>query len=48
MNYTEDTLVQQTTAENLEQELGWQSVRYTPTTTRGTNRTAGHTFRETG
>ncbi len=25
--YTEDTLVQQTTAEYLEQELGWQSVR---------------------
>ncbi|OQB37912.1 MAG: hypothetical protein BWY09_01484 [Candidatus Hydrogenedentes bacterium ADurb.Bin179] len=24
--YTEDTLVQQTTAECLEQELGWQSV----------------------
>ena len=26
MNYTEDTLVQQTTAEYLEQQLGWQSV----------------------
>jgi len=26
MNYTEDTLVQQTTAEYLEQKLGWQSV----------------------
>ncbi len=26
MNYTEDTLVQQTTAEYLEQELGWESV----------------------
>jgi len=24
--YTEDTLVQQTTAEYLEQELGWESV----------------------
>jgi type I restriction enzyme R subunit len=24
--YTEDTLVQQTTAEYLEQELGWKSV----------------------
>ena len=24
--YTEDTLVQQTTAEYLEQELGWRSV----------------------
>ncbi len=24
--YTEDTLVQQTTAEYLEQKLGWQSV----------------------
>ena len=26
MNYTEDTLVQQTTAEYLEQQLGWESV----------------------
>lgn len=26
MNYTEDTLVQQTTAEYLEQKLGWESV----------------------
>ncbi|MEN8689172.1 MAG: type I restriction endonuclease subunit R [Desulfobacterales bacterium] len=26
MNYTEDTLVQQTTAEYLEQELGWESL----------------------
>ena len=26
MPYTEDTLVQQTTAEYLEQKLGWQSV----------------------
>ena len=25
-NYTEDTLVQQTTAEYLEQQLGWESV----------------------
>ena len=25
-NYTEDTLVQQTTAEYLEQQLGWKSV----------------------
>ena len=26
MGYTEDTLVQQTTAEYLEKELGWESV----------------------
>lgn len=26
MNYTEDTLVQQTTADYLEQQLGWKSV----------------------
>jgi hypothetical protein len=26
MKYTEDTLVQQTTAEYLEQQLGWRSV----------------------
>lgn len=26
MSYTEDTLVQQTTAAYLEQELGWESV----------------------
>jgi len=26
MNYTEDTLVQQTTAEYLEKQLGWRSV----------------------
>lgn len=26
IQYTEDTLVQQTTAEYLEQELGWESV----------------------
>ena len=26
MPYTEDTLVQQTTAEYLEQQLGWESV----------------------
>lgn len=26
MKYSEDTLIQQTTAENLEQELGWESV----------------------
>lgn len=26
MLYTEDTLVQQTTAEYLERELGWESV----------------------
>ncbi len=26
MPYTEDTLVQQTTAEYLEQQLGWQSI----------------------
>ena len=25
-SYTEDTLVQQTTAEYLEQQLGWESV----------------------
>ena len=26
MSYTEDTLVQQTTADYLEKELGWESV----------------------
>jgi type I restriction enzyme R subunit len=26
ISYTEDTLVQQTTAEYLEQQLGWESV----------------------
>lgn len=26
MNYTEDSLVQQTTADYLEQQLGWESV----------------------
>jgi hypothetical protein len=26
MNFTEDTLVQQTTAEYLEQQFGWESV----------------------
>ena len=26
MSYTEDTLVQQTTADYLEQQLGWRSV----------------------
>ncbi len=26
MNYTEDTLVQQITADYLEQQLGWKSV----------------------
>ncbi len=26
MDYSEDTLVQQTTADYLEQQLGWQSV----------------------
>jgi len=26
INYTEDTLVQQTTADYLEQQLGWESV----------------------
>ena len=25
-NYTEDTLIQQTTAEYLEQQIGWESI----------------------
>jgi hypothetical protein len=38
MTYTEDSLVQQTTAEYMEQQFGWES--FAPTTTRISGRTA--------
>ncbi|MDM8549696.1 hypothetical protein QUF72_06455 [Desulfobacterales bacterium HSG2] len=39
--YTEDTLVQQTTADYLEQQLGWDSVYAYNTETFGPNGTLG-------
>ncbi|HVB57740.1 MAG TPA: hypothetical protein VNE63_15125, partial [Candidatus Acidoferrales bacterium] len=41
--YTEDTLVQQTTAEYLEKELGWESVYAYNTETFGSEGTLGRT-----
>ncbi|MHB1544461.1 MAG: hypothetical protein ACYCS1_09475 [Gammaproteobacteria bacterium] len=41
MNYTEDTLVQQTTAEYLKRELGWESVYAYNTETFGPEGTLG-------
>lgn len=41
--YSEDTLVQQTTAEYLEQQLGWESVYAYNTETFGPTGTLGRT-----
>jgi type I restriction enzyme R subunit len=41
-SYTEDTLVQQTTAEYLENELGWEPVYAYNTDTFGPAGTLGH------
>jgi hypothetical protein len=43
MTYTEDSLVQQTTAEYMEQQFGWEP--FTPTTTRISGRTACQVIR---